>query len=120
MDLQKAYWLATIIIRVKLGNATEEERAELLDWLDESEENRQTYKRIIRGEAIRERIAGENTDFGCPEFGGTEAEPAYAFVGECGCCGLYLCSGYDRFVGFVGFPDSAGGDTAGRATTGDG
>ena len=57
MDLQKAYRLATIIIRVKLGNVTEEERSELLDWLDESEENRRTYKRIIRGEAIRERIA---------------------------------------------------------------
>lgn len=40
MDLQKAYRLATIIIRVKLGNVTEEERSELLDWLDESEENR--------------------------------------------------------------------------------
>ena len=59
MDIQKTYRLATIIIRVKLGNATEEERSELLDWLDESEENRQTYKRIIRGEAVRERIAGE-------------------------------------------------------------
>ena len=45
MDLQKAYRLATIIIRVKLGNVTEEERSELLDWLDESEENRRTYKR---------------------------------------------------------------------------
>ena len=31
MDLQKAYRLATIIIRVKLGNVTEEERSELLD-----------------------------------------------------------------------------------------
>ena len=30
MDLQKAYRLATIIIRVKLGNVTEEERSELL------------------------------------------------------------------------------------------
>ena len=37
MDLQKAYRLATIIIRVKLGNVTEEERSELLDWLDERE-----------------------------------------------------------------------------------
>ena len=64
MDLQKAYRLATIIIRVKLGNVTEEERSELLDWLDESEENRRTYKRIIRGEAIRERIAGEERRVG--------------------------------------------------------
>ena len=47
MDLQKAYRLATIIIRVKLGNVTEEERSELLDWLDESEENRRTYKRTV-------------------------------------------------------------------------
>ena len=64
MDLQKAYRLATIIIRVKLGNVTEEERSELLDWLDESEENRRTYKRIIRGEAIGERIAGEERVIG--------------------------------------------------------
>ena len=40
MDLQKAYRLATIIIRVKLGNVTEEERSELLDWLDESDHER--------------------------------------------------------------------------------
>lgn len=59
MDRQKAYRLATVIIRVKLGNATEAERAALLDWLDEREENRQTYKRIIRGEAIRERLKAE-------------------------------------------------------------
>ncbi len=59
MNLQRVYRLATIIIRIKFGNATEEERSELLGWLDESEENRRTYKRIIRGEAIRERIAGE-------------------------------------------------------------
>lgn len=62
MDLQKAYRLATIIIRVKLGNVTEEERSELLDWLDESEENRRTYKRIIRGEAIREPDSRRRTD----------------------------------------------------------
>ena len=80
MDLQKAYRLATIIILVKLGNVTEEERSELLDWLDESEENRRTYKRIIRGEAIRERIAGE-------ERIGKE------FCGNCPVCGRYrrLC-----------------------------
>ena len=48
MDLQKAYRLATIIIRVKLGNVTEEERSELLDWLDESEENRRTKRPIMR------------------------------------------------------------------------
>ena len=87
MDLQKAYRLATIIIRVKLGNVTEEERSELLDWLDESEENRRTYKRIIRGEAIRERIAGEErigkeTDYEkirisvVRSLGGTQTEPA--------------------------------------------
>lgn len=68
MDRQKAYRLATVILRVKLGNATEAERAALLDWLDEREENRQTYKRIIRGEAIRERLKAEEkiqaeTDF---------------------------------------------------------
>lgn len=68
MDQQKAYRLAAIIIRVRLGNATDDERAELLAWLDQDEANRQTYKRIIRGEAIRERILTEEaaerqTDF---------------------------------------------------------
>ena len=47
MDLQKAYRLATIIIRVKLGNVTEEERSELLDWLDESQEKNGSEKRPI-------------------------------------------------------------------------
>ena len=110
MDLQKAYRLATIIIRVKLGNVTEEERSELLDWLDESEENRRTYKRIIRGEA---------TNFGRPEFGGTQTEPAYALMGECGCCGLYLCCGSDCFVGIVRCAGSTGGYAAGRTTNRD-
>lgn len=130
MDLQKAYRLATIIIRVKLGNVTEEERSELLDWLDESEENRRTYKRIIRGEAIGERIAGEErigkeTDYEkirisvVPEFGGTQTEPAYALMGECGCCGLYLCCGSDCFVGIVRCAGSTGGYAAGRTTNRD-
>lgn len=61
MDQQKAYRLAAIIIRVRLGNATDEERSELLAWLDQDEANRQTYKRIIRGETIRERIVTEET-----------------------------------------------------------
>lgn len=59
MDHRKAYRLATIIIQVKLGTASDEDRELLLNWLDESEINRQTYKRIIRGEAIRERIRAE-------------------------------------------------------------
>ncbi len=59
MDHRKAYRLATIIVQVKLGTAPEEDRELLLSWLDESEANRQTYKRIIRGEAIRERIRAE-------------------------------------------------------------
>jgi len=70
MNEQRAYTLATVIIRVKLGNATDAERTVLLEWLDEREENRQVYKRIIRGEAIRERLQAEEkirnkTDFEC-------------------------------------------------------
>ncbi|MDE6451135.1 MAG: FecR domain-containing protein [Odoribacter sp.] len=59
MDYRKAYQLARIIIQVRLGTAPEKDRALLLRWLDESEENRQTYKRIIRGKSIRERIQAE-------------------------------------------------------------
>ena len=46
MDLQKAYRLATIIIRVKLGNVTEEERSELLDWLD-GKINRGEFEELV-------------------------------------------------------------------------
>ncbi len=48
--------LARIIIRVKLGIASLEEREKLLAWLDESEENRQLHKDIIRGKCIAERL----------------------------------------------------------------
>ena len=59
MDYQKAYKLATVIILARLGTASEEEREFLLSWLDEREENRQTYIRIVRGKAIRERLQAE-------------------------------------------------------------
>lgn len=60
-DIQRAYQLAMAIIRVRMGCAGEEERELLLKWLDESDANRQTYKRIIRGEAIREHWKAENS-----------------------------------------------------------
>ena len=68
MTYNKAQILAQIIIRVKLGAASGEEREVLGGWLDESEENRQLYKSIIRWKCIRERLRLEDeinqtTDF---------------------------------------------------------
>ena len=59
-DIHRASRLAQAIIRVRLGLATEAEREFLVDWLDESEQNRQTYKRIVRGTAIREQLQAED------------------------------------------------------------
>lgn len=58
-DIHRASRLAQAIIRVRLGLATEAEREFLVDWLDESEQHRQTYKRIVRGVAIREQLQAE-------------------------------------------------------------
>lgn len=58
-DIHKASRLARTIIRLRLGLATEAEREFLVDWLDESEQHRQTYKRIVRGMAIREQLQAE-------------------------------------------------------------
>ena len=68
MTYNKAQILAQIIIRVKLGAASEEEREVLGAWLDECEENRQLYKNIIRWKCIGERLRLEDeinqtTDF---------------------------------------------------------
>ena len=68
MTYNKAQILAQIIIRVKLGAASEEEREVLGGWLDECEENRQLYKNIIRWKCIGERLRLEDeinqtTDF---------------------------------------------------------
>ena len=68
MTHSRAQMLARIIIRVKLGIASLEEREKLLAWLDESEENRQLHKDIIRGKCIAERLRledeiNETTDF---------------------------------------------------------
>ena len=59
MDYNKARKLAEIIVRLRLRKVSDDERAFLNDWLDESEANRQTYKRIIRGEAIARRLRAE-------------------------------------------------------------
>lgn len=59
MDYDKARKLAEIIVRLRLRRVTDEERAFLNDWLDESEANRQTYKRIVRGEALAWRLRTE-------------------------------------------------------------
>lgn len=68
MTYNKAQILAQIIIRVKLGTASAEEREVLGEWLDEREENRQLYKNIIRWKCIGERLRLEDeinqtTDF---------------------------------------------------------
>lgn len=68
MNYNSAYQLAEIIIKIWLNKASEQERERLLLWLDENEENRQTYKSIISGEALLKRLKSEakisqNTDF---------------------------------------------------------
>lgn len=60
MDYSKARELAEIIVKIRLRNATFQERAILADWLGESEDNRQPYKRIIRGESISKRLKEED------------------------------------------------------------
>lgn len=59
MERTKARQLAEIIVKIRLRKASDKERAILNDWLDECEANRQTYKRIIRGEAISRRLKTE-------------------------------------------------------------
>ena len=51
--------MAEIIVRLRIRRVTDEERAYLNDWLDESEANRQTYKRVVRGEALARRLRAE-------------------------------------------------------------
>jgi fecR protein len=68
MTYNRAQILAQIIIRIKLGAASAEEREVLGGWLDECEENRQLYKNIIRWKCIGERLRLEDeinqtTDF---------------------------------------------------------
>ncbi|MDR2130606.1 MAG: FecR domain-containing protein [Odoribacteraceae bacterium] len=52
MRYDKAKQLAVIIIKIKLREASPEERERLFTWLDEREENRRVYKRIICGEGM--------------------------------------------------------------------
>ena len=59
MEYSKARKLAEIIVRLRIRRVTDEERAYLNDWLDESEANRQTYKRVVRGEALARRLRAE-------------------------------------------------------------
>ena len=59
MEENKAYRLARIMVQVRLKNVTDEDRAYLNDWLDESAANRAVYKRIVRGECIARRIKEE-------------------------------------------------------------
>lgn len=59
IDLKKISKLSLAIIRIRLGNATEEEREMLVAWLDQSEMNRRIYKKIIRGNSIKEHLCLE-------------------------------------------------------------
>jgi ferric-dicitrate binding protein FerR (iron transport regulator) len=52
MNHNEAKELAVIIIKVTLRRASPGEREMLFTWLDEREENRYLYKRIIRGEGL--------------------------------------------------------------------
>lgn len=68
MTSAEARKLAEIIIKIRLRKASDEERTFLNNWLDECEENRQTYKRIVRGEVLAHRLKTEDeinktTDF---------------------------------------------------------
>ena len=60
MDYSKARQLAEIIVKIRLRNVTFQERATLADWLEESENNRQLYKRIVRGQSIAKRLKEED------------------------------------------------------------
>jgi len=67
MEYSIARRLAEIIVKVRFDRATDQEREMLLCWLDESEANRQTYKNIITGETMLQRLKLEekileNTD----------------------------------------------------------
>ncbi|OFY42725.1 MAG: hypothetical protein A2X18_13635 [Bacteroidetes bacterium GWF2_40_14] len=68
MNYNYARQLAEIIVKIWLNKASENERERLLSWLDENEENRQTYKNIINGESLLKRLRkedkiSETTDF---------------------------------------------------------
>ena len=68
MVMKREQILARIIIRVRLGMATEEERELLRKWLDEEVANRRLYRNIIRGRSIAGRLKLEDeinqtTDF---------------------------------------------------------
>ncbi len=68
MNYNYARQLAEIIVKIWLNKASENERERLLSWLDENEENRQTYKNIINGESLLKRLRredkiAETTDF---------------------------------------------------------
>jgi len=60
MNYTFAHKLASIIIKIRLEKATDQEREILLSWLDENEINRQTYKRIISGESLLKRLQIED------------------------------------------------------------
>lgn len=59
MKETKVHKLARIILQVRLKSVNAEDRAYLNDWLDESVDNRQMYKRIVRGECIARRLKAE-------------------------------------------------------------
>ena len=68
MVMKREQILARVIIRVRLGMATEEERELLGKWFDEEVANRRLYRNIIRGRSIAGRLRLEDeinqtTDF---------------------------------------------------------
>ena len=115
MTHSRAQMLARIIIRVKLGIASLEEREKLLAWLDESEENRQLHKDIIRGKCIAERLRledeiNETTDFK-QVYGkvykrlttrGEKTEVVYSDRYRRSCCRMSVWCGISYFFIMVG------------------
>lgn len=59
MNKDKIKIITEVIINTKLKRATSAEREILLAWLRESSDNVELYKKIIRGESIKERLLGE-------------------------------------------------------------
>ncbi|MDR0766287.1 MAG: hypothetical protein LBF09_05055, partial [Odoribacteraceae bacterium] len=60
MEHEKARRLAVVMIKIKLRKASPVEQEMLLAWLDEREENRRLYKRIIRGEGLGDHFRLED------------------------------------------------------------
>lgn len=53
--------IAEIIIRMRVGGVSQQEREYLLRWMDQSEYNRQAYRNIISGNSLKDRLQIEQS-----------------------------------------------------------